>query len=133
MTAAATASTTSAVPTMTTAGRRYQASATARVTTGWESRSTPTCDRAAVSPVVLPCSGYSPGRIGMMSESSPASDQASAGTGLGSTGIFEIVVVSATVPDAVGAIAVSLSAGPRAARNAAPIAGVRCGRGAVMI
>src|SRR5271156_5627346 len=128
------ASTASAVATITTTGRRYQASATGRVATGCESRSKLACGRGAASPAVLLCSGYSPGRIGTMPESSSASsDQASAGAGRGSTGISDLVVASATVPAAVGANAVSLSAGPRAARKAAPVAAVSCGRGAVMI
>ena len=58
----------------------------------------------------------------MIPESSSASDQASAGTGVGSTAISELVAASAAIPAAVGANAVSLSAGPRPARNAAPIA-----------
>src|SRR5271166_114924 len=120
MTAAAMASTTSAVPRATTTGRRYHASATAPVAAGLESPSKLAGGRGAVSPAPLLGSGYSPGRIGMMPESSSASDQATAGAGLGSTGMSDIVVASATAPAAVGANAVGLSAGPRAARNAAP-------------
>src|ERR1700752_5283671 len=107
MTPVAMANTTSAVPTMTTTGRRYQASATTRVATGLGSRSKPACGRGAVGPAPLFGSGYSPGRIGIMPESSSASDQASAGAGLGSTGISDIVVASAAAPAAVGANAVA--------------------------
>ena len=46
MTAAPTASTASAVPTATTTGRRYQASAAAPLTRDWEARSTLACGRA---------------------------------------------------------------------------------------
>ena len=77
-------------------------------------------------------SSYSPGRIGMMPESSSASDQASAGAAAGSIGISDMVVASLTDPSAVGASAVAPSPGPRAARSAAPTAAVRCGRGAEM-
>src|ERR1700747_58199 len=109
MITAPTASTASAVTTITTTGRRYQASATWRVATGCESRSKLARGRGAASPAVLLCSGYSPGRIGTMPESSSASsDQASAGAGRGSTGISDLVVASATVPAAGGA-----TAGPR--------------------
>src|SRR5215472_12220264 len=100
MTTAPTASTASAVATMTTASRRYQGSATGRVATACESRSKLAGGTRAASPAVLLCSGYSPGRIGTMPESSSASDQASASAGLGSTGIFDLVVASATVPAA---------------------------------
>ena len=132
MTPAPTASTASAVPTATTTGRRYQASATAAVDARSGGDAALACGRAEVSAALLASSGYSPARIGMMPESSPASDQANAGAGLGSAVISEIVVASATDPAAVGANAVALSAGPRAARSAAPTAAVRCGRGAVM-
>ena len=67
-----------------------------------------------------------------MPESSSASDQANAGGLPTSAATPDRVVASAIGPAAVGANAVSLSAGPRAARSAAPTAAVRCGRGAVM-
>ncbi|MGB6763710.1 hypothetical protein, partial [Mycobacterium sp.] len=60
MTAAPTASTASAVPTATTTGLRYQASATAPLTPGWGARSTLAFGRADVSAALLACSGYSP-------------------------------------------------------------------------
>ncbi|MGB7145680.1 hypothetical protein, partial [Mycobacterium sp.] len=117
-TPAPTASTASAVPTATTTGRRYQASATAAVDPAREAIAALACGRAEVNAALLASSGYSPARIGMMPESSPASDQANAGAGLGSAVISEIVVASTADPAAVGANAVALSAGPCAASSA---------------
>ena len=67
----------------------------------------------------------------MIPESSSASDQANAGAEAGARGMSATVIASSADPAAVGASAVSLSPGPRAARSAAPTAAVRCGRGAV--
>ena len=106
------ASTASAVPTATTTGRRYQTSA---IAVGTGSRSKSSGISAAASGALFASSEYSPGRIGMMPESSSASDHANAGAGLGSAGTPDRVVASAIDPAAVGASAVSPSAGPRAA------------------
>ena len=124
MTPAPIASTASAVPTATTSGRRYQASAVASLTSGSAASSTRARGAAAVRPPLGGWSSYSPGRIGMMPESSSASDQASAGTAGGSTGSTDMVVASLTGPSSVGASAVSPSPDPRAARSAAPTAAV---------
>ncbi|MGA9612374.1 MAG: hypothetical protein WBS15_12695, partial [Mycobacterium sp.] len=94
---APTASTASAVPTATTTGRRYQASAAA--TRDWEARSTLACGRAEGTA----SSEYSPARSGMIPESSSASDQANAGGLPTSAATPDRVVASAIDPAAVGA------------------------------
>ncbi|HEY9303821.1 MAG TPA: hypothetical protein VIO95_05990, partial [Mycobacterium sp.] len=58
MTAAAIASTTSAVAIITTAGRRYHGTPTA-ATAGRDSRSVSASGRTAVTPALSPSSGYS--------------------------------------------------------------------------
>ena len=125
------ASTASAVPIATAKGRRYQASLLAPVMTGSGPRSRRGRARSGATAPLPGSSSYSPGRIGMIPESSPASDQASAGAEADSSGMSATVIASSADPAAVGASAVSLSPGPRAARSAAPTAAVRCGRGAV--
>ncbi|MFZ0712926.1 hypothetical protein, partial [Mycobacterium sp.] len=75
-TAATMASTASAVPIATTKGRRYQASWLVPVTTGSGPRSRRGRARSGATAPIAGSSSYSPGRIGMIPESSSASDQA---------------------------------------------------------
>jgi len=109
------ASTASAVPIATTKGRRYQASLLAPVMTGSGARSRRGRARNGATAPLAGSSSYSPGRTGMIPESSPTSDQASAWAEADSRGMSATVIASSADPAAVGASAVSLSPGPRAA------------------